>query len=276
MDLTGASALVVGGAGGFGEHTVRKFAAAGLKVVIADVAEEHGKAIAAELGDGVEFAYTDVTSDLSVDEAIASAQALGPLRVAVVVNGGPGGGSASRIVSRDGTPASMEQFITTTEYYFIATYRVVSRAAASMTKNEPLADNQRGLVITTASIAGYEGQVGQSAYSMAKGGVIGLTLTAARDLAPAGIRVMTIAPGTFLTPAYRMSEEEANAKFGPGVPNPKRMGRPSEYAALVAHKEWSRWAFEDRAAVLLPPGFESCELLLLFEIVCRHVISRFL
>jgi NAD(P)-dependent dehydrogenase (short-subunit alcohol dehydrogenase family) len=233
VDLTGASALVVGGAGGFGEQTVRKFASAGLKVVIADVADEHGAAIAAELGDGVEFIHTDVTSDESVDAAVALAQELGPLRVGVVVNGGPGGGGAKRIVSRDGTPYPMEEFLQTTEYYFIATYRVLSRTAASMTKNEPLADNQRGLVITTASIAGYEGQVGQTAYSMAKGGVIGLTLTAARDLAPAGVRVMTIAPGTFLTPAYRMTEEEANAKWGPGVPNPKRMGRASEYAQLA-------------------------------------------
>jgi NAD(P)-dependent dehydrogenase (short-subunit alcohol dehydrogenase family) len=233
VDLTGASALVVGGAGGFGEQTVRKFAEAGLKVVIADVADEHGAAIAAELGDGVEFIHTDVTSDASIDAAIALTQELGPMRVSVVVNGGPGGGGAKRIVSRDGTPYPMEEFLQTTEYYFIATYRAVSRAAASMTKNEPLADNQRGVIITTASIAGFEGQVGQSAYSMAKGGVIGLTLTAARDLAPAGVRVMTIAPGTFLTPAYRMTEEEANAKWGPGVPNPKRMGRPSEYAQLA-------------------------------------------
>jgi NAD(P)-dependent dehydrogenase (short-subunit alcohol dehydrogenase family) len=233
VDLTGASALVIGGAGGFGEATVRKLAEAGLKVVIADVADEHGQAIAAELGDGVEFAHTDVTSDTSIDDAVAAAQALGPLRVAVVVNGGPGGGGAKRIVSRDGTPYPMAEFLQTTEYYFIATYRAVSRTAASMSKNEPLADNQRGVIITTASIAGFEGQVGQTAYSMAKGGVIGLTITAARDLAPAGVRVMTIAPGTFLTPAYRMSEEEANAKWGPGVPNPKRMGRPSEYAQLA-------------------------------------------
>lgn len=233
MDITGASALVVGGAGGFGEATVRTFVDAGLKVVIADVADEKGKQIADELGENAEFVHTDVTSDESIDEAIGRAQSLGPLRVAVVVNGGPGGGGAKRIVSRDGTPYPMDQFLQTTEYYFIATFRVVSRAAAAMTHNEPLADNQRGVIITTASIAGFEGQTGQSAYSMAKGGVIGLTLTAARDLAPAGVRVVTIAPGTFLTPAYGMSEEEANAKWGPGVPNPKRMGRPSEYAQLA-------------------------------------------
>jgi NAD(P)-dependent dehydrogenase (short-subunit alcohol dehydrogenase family) len=233
VDLTGAVALVVGGAGGFGEQTVRAYVSAGLKVVIADVADEKGAAMVAELGDGVEFVHTDVTSDESVDAAVARAQALGPLRVTVIVNGGPGGGAAQRIVSRDGNPMPMEAFLQTTEYYYTATYRVLSRAAASMQGNEPLADKQRGVVIMTASIAGFEAAPGQTSYAMAKGGVIALTLSAARDLAPAGIRVMAIAPGTFLTPAFRMTEEEATAKYGPGVPNPKRMGRPSEYAQLA-------------------------------------------
>jgi len=232
VNLTGASALVIGGAGGFGEATVRTFVEAGLKVVIADVADEKGKMLSDELGESAEYVHTDVTSDEAIDQAIDRAQALAPLRVAVVVNGGPGG-TPRRIVSRSGDPLPMAEFIQTTEYYYIATYRAVSRTAAAMSRNEPLADNQRGVVITTASIAGFEGQVGQTAYAMAKGGVIGLTITAARDLAPAGIRVMSIAPGTFLTPAYNMTEEEANAKWGPGVPNPKRMGRPSEYAHLA-------------------------------------------
>jgi NAD(P)-dependent dehydrogenase (short-subunit alcohol dehydrogenase family) len=236
VDTTGASALVVGGCGGFGQQTVRKFAAAGMKVVIADVAADKGKALEDELGDGVVFVQTDITSDDSVDEAVERAQALGPLRATVIVNGSPPpppGAMGGRIVSRDGTPTSMAGFIFCTEYYFIATYRVLSRAAASMSKNEPLADNQRGVVIMTASIAGFEGTVGQTAYGMAKAGVINLSLNAARDLAPAGIRVMSIAPGTFLTPAFPMSEEEATAKYGPGVPFPKRMGRPSEYAQLA-------------------------------------------
>jgi NAD(P)-dependent dehydrogenase (short-subunit alcohol dehydrogenase family) len=232
VDLIGASALVIGGAGGFGEATVRTFVDAGIKVVVADVADDKGKALSDELGEGVEYVHTDVTSDEAIDQAIDRAQALAPLRVAVIVNGGPGGAS-KRIVSRSGDPLPMAEFIQTTEYYYIATYRAVSRTAAAMSRNEPLADNQRGVVITTASIAGFEGQVGQTAYAMAKGGVIGLTITAARDLAPVGIRVMSIAPGTFLTPAYKMTEEEANAKWGPGVPNPKRMGRPSEYAHLA-------------------------------------------
>jgi NAD(P)-dependent dehydrogenase (short-subunit alcohol dehydrogenase family) len=232
VDLTGASALVVGGAGGFGEQTVRKYAAEGLKVVIADVAEEKAKAIVAELGDSVEFIHTDVTSDESVDAAVAKAQSLGPLRVTVIVNGGPGGGAAQRIVSRDGKPMPMEAFLQTTEYYYTATYRVLSRAAASMQGNEPLADNQRGVVIMTASIAGFEASPGQTSYAMAKGGVIALTLAAARDLAPAGIRVMGIAPGTFLTPAFP-DPVKADELYGKMVPNPKRMGRPAEYAKLA-------------------------------------------
>ncbi|WP_029431721.1 SDR family NAD(P)-dependent oxidoreductase [Blastococcus sp. URHD0036] len=232
MDLTGASALVVGGAGGFGEQTVRKYAAEGLKVVIADVAEEKANAIAAELGENVVFVHTDVTSDESVDAAIAKAQSLGTLRVTVIVNGGPGGGAAQRIVSRDGKPMPMEAFLQTTEYYYTATYRVLSRAAASMQGNEPLEDNQRGVVIMTASIAGFEAAPGQTSYAMAKGGVIALTLAAARDLAPAGIRVMGIAPGTFLTPAFP-DPVKADETFGKMVLNPKRMGRPAEYAKLA-------------------------------------------
>lgn len=235
MDLVGASVLVVGGAGGFGEQTVRKFAAGGANVVVADVSEDRGKVLADELGAAVTFVRTDVTRDDSVDEAVAAAQAIAPLRVTVVVNGAPPRAGNKRIVSRDGTPFPMEDFLIATEYYYVATYRVMSRAAAAMSTNVPLADNQRGLVITTASIAGFEGQVGQTPYSMAKGGVIALTLTAARDLAPTGIRVMSIAPGTFFTPAYRTTEAEANAKWGPGVPNPKRMGRTSEYAELAYH-----------------------------------------
>ena len=236
MDLTGSSAVVFGGCGGFGEATVRLFAEQGVKVVIADVNAEKGAAMEAELGDGVKFVNTDITSDASVDEVLATAQGLAPLRVTVVVNGSPPpppGSGGGRIVSRDGTPTNMDGFNWTTEYYYTATYRAVARAAGSMSKNEPLESNQRGVVITTASIAGFEGQVGQTSYGMAKGGVIALTITAARDLAPTGVRVMSIAPGVFLTPAYRMTEEEANEKFGTLVPNPKRMGRPSEYASLA-------------------------------------------
>ncbi|KJE22789.1 dehydrogenase of unknown specificity, short-chain alcohol dehydrogenase like [Frankia torreyi] len=231
MDLTGASALVVGGAGGFGEATVRRLVQAGAKVVIADLAADKGKTLADELGEQAVFVPTDVTSDESVEAAIAAAVELGPLRAAVVVHGGPAAGK--RLVNRSGQAYPVETFQRTIDIFLVGTFRVVSKVAAAMSQNEPLDSNQRGVIITTASIAGFEGQVGQTDYSAAKGGVIGFNLTAARDLAPTGIRVVCIAPGTFFTPAYRMEEAEAQAKWGPGVPNPKRMGHADEYAKLA-------------------------------------------
>ncbi|EIV91457.1 SDR family NAD(P)-dependent oxidoreductase [Frankia sp. QA3] len=231
MDLTGASALVVGGAGGFGEATVRRLVQAGAKVVIADLAADKGKTLADELGEQAVFVPTDVTSDESVEAAIAAAVELGPLRAAVVVHGGPAAGK--RLVNRSGQAYPVETFQRTIDIFLVGTFRVVSKVAGAMSQNEPLDSNQRGVIITTASIAGFEGQVGQTDYSAAKGGVIGFNLTAARDLAPTGIRVVCIAPGTFFTPAYRMEEAEAQAKWGPGVPNPKRMGHADEYAKLA-------------------------------------------
>jgi NAD(P)-dependent dehydrogenase (short-subunit alcohol dehydrogenase family) len=232
MDLTGASALVVGGAGGFGEATVRRLVDAGAQVVIADLSDEKGKALEEDLGSArARFVGTDVTSEDSVSAAVAAAQELGTLRAAVAVHGGPAAGR--RIVNRRGEPYPLATFLRTTEIFLGGTYNVLSKAAAVMSANDPLADGQRGVVITTASIAGFEGQVGQSDYAAAKGGVISLTLTAARDLAPVGVRVMCIAPGTFFTPAYGMTEEDAQAKWGPGVPNPKRMGHADEYASLA-------------------------------------------
>jgi NAD(P)-dependent dehydrogenase (short-subunit alcohol dehydrogenase family) len=233
VELSGSSALVVGGAGGFGAATVRRLVEAGAKVLIADLADDKGKGLADELGPATRFASTDVTNDDSVDDAIAEAQSLAPLRTTVIVHGGPAAGR--RMVSRDGTPYPAATFARTVDIFLTGTYRVMSKAAAAMSKNEPLESGQRGVVISTASIAGFEGQVGQSDYSAAKGGVIGLTLTAARDLAPTGVRIMCIAPGTFFTPAYGMSEEDAQAKWGPGVPNPKRMGNADEYARLALH-----------------------------------------
>jgi NAD(P)-dependent dehydrogenase (short-subunit alcohol dehydrogenase family) len=201
--------------------------------VIADLDEERGKALEADLTGDARFVATDVTQDDSVEAAISAATALAPLRVCVIVHGGPA--VARRVVGRDGRPYSADLFARTVDIFLTGTYRVLSIAAAAMTTNPPLDSGQRGVIISTASIAGFEGQVGQTDYSAAKGGVIGLTLTAARDLAPAGVRVMCIAPGTFYTPAYRMSEADAQAKWGPGVPNPKRMGHADEYARLAAH-----------------------------------------
>jgi NAD(P)-dependent dehydrogenase (short-subunit alcohol dehydrogenase family) len=232
VDLSGASALVTGGAGGFGEATVRRLAEAGVKVVIADLDEDRGKALVDSLGeDRVRFVPTDVLDEKSVLDAVSAAQELGPLRVGVVVHGGPAAGR--RIVSRQGDPYSLETFRRTLDVFLGGTFNVLSKSAAAMTQNEPLESGQRGVVITTASIAGFEARPGQSDYAAAKGGVISLTLAAARDLAPTGVRVMTIAPGTFFTPAFRMAEEDAQAKYGKDVPNPKRMGRADEYARLA-------------------------------------------
>lgn len=234
MDLEGVAALVVGGAGGFGEATVRSLVGAGASVLIADLADDRGKALEADLGtDRVRYLNTDVTSEDSVAAAVAAARELGSLRVGVVVHGGPA--AARRIVNRKGESYPLETFRRTTDIFLGGTYNVLARTAAAMTANEPLDSGQRGVVIVTASIAGFEAQVGQTDYAAAKGGVISLTLAAARDLAPTGVRVMGIAPGTFLTPAFRMAEEEAQARFGDHVPNPRRMGRPDEYARLAVH-----------------------------------------
>ena len=238
MELSGSSALVVGGAGGFGSATVRRLAQAGARVVIADMADDKGRELAGELEGGASqnnavYVHTDVTSEESVEAAIAAAIGLAPLRTVVIVHGGPAAGK--RLVNREGKTYPVETFRRTVEIFLTGTFTVLSKAAAVMSQQAPLADNQRGVIITTASIAGYEGQVGQTDYSAAKGGIIGLNLTAARDLAPAGIRVACIAPGTFFTPAYRMAEADAQAKWGPGVPNPKRMGHADEYARLALH-----------------------------------------
>jgi NAD(P)-dependent dehydrogenase (short-subunit alcohol dehydrogenase family) len=231
MELGGASALVVGGAGGLGTGAVRELAAACMHVVIADLAEEAGAALADELGPAASFVKTDVTDEDSVRNAVAIAAQNGPLRVAVVVHAGPV--AKARVVNRAGESYPVADFRRTIEIFLVGTFTVMSRAAEQMATNEPLESGQRGVVVTTASIAGFEGQVGQSDYSAAKGGVIGMTLTAARDLAPIGIRVVSIAPGTFYTPAYRLTEAEAQEKWGPMVPNPKRMGRAAEYGHLT-------------------------------------------
>ncbi|MFE5789310.1 SDR family NAD(P)-dependent oxidoreductase [Rhodococcus erythropolis] len=233
MELAGSSALVTGGAGGFGEATVRRLVDAGAKVVIAELSDEKGEALAAQLGDSVRYVKTDVTDEDSVAAAIAAARELGPLRTTVIVHGGPAAGK--RIINREGKPYPLATFKRTVDIFLSGTFNVLSQAAGAMSSNEPLDSGQRGVIITTASIAGYEGQVGQSDYSAAKGGVIGLNLVAARDLAPIGVRTMCIAPGTFFTPAYGMEEAEAQAKWGPGVPNPKRMGHADEYARLALH-----------------------------------------
>ena len=232
MELTNGVAIVTGGAGGFGAATTRRLVAAGMKVIIADLAEERAQNLVADLGDSVRFYKTDVTSEESVAGAIGAAAELGSLRVAIVVHGGGGPAAGARLVNRDGKGYGLDVFKRTVEIYLTGTFNVLSQAAVQMAAAEPLDSGQRGVIVTTASIAGLEGAPGQTDYSAAKGGIIGMNLTAARDLAPLGVRVMCIAPGTFLTHAYP-DPVAAAARFGPMVPNPKRMGDPDEYARLA-------------------------------------------
>jgi NAD(P)-dependent dehydrogenase (short-subunit alcohol dehydrogenase family) len=243
--FSGASAIVSGGAGGLGEATVRRLHAEGLGVVIADLSEEKGKALADELGGRATFVSTDVTDEESVNGAIEQANQLGRLRYAVVAHGGFG--VAQRIVGRDGSPADFGAFTKTIDLYLNGTYNVARLVAASVAGAEPLHSGERGALVLTASIAGYEGQIGQSAYAAAKAGVIGLTIAAARDLSSAGIRVNTIAPGTMKTPMMESVGEEAIAKFAANVPFPKRLGEPDEFA--------------DAAVFLLSNGYVNGEVM---------------
>ena len=231
MQIMGSSAIVVGGAGGLGEATVRRLHAAGAKVVVADLADEKGKALEEELG--VRYVRTDATDEQSVLAALAEAQSAGPLRISVDTHGGPATGG--RLVSKNGDPLDLAGFRQTIEIYLTGVFNVLRLAAAAIAKTDPLDDNARGVIVNTASIAAYEGQIGQLPYAAAKGGVVSMTLVAARDLAPLGIRVVTIAPGTFLTPAYGKAADQLEAYWSPQIPHPKRMGRSPEYAALVHH-----------------------------------------
>jgi NAD(P)-dependent dehydrogenase (short-subunit alcohol dehydrogenase family) len=228
MELSGHAAIVVGGAGGLGQATVRRLHAAGAKVVVADLADDTGQRLERELG--VRYVRTDATDPDSVSAALAAAEALGPLRVCVDAHGGPASGG--RLVGKDGSPLDLAGFRTTIDVYLTAVFNVLRLAAAAMARQEPI-EGGRGVIVNTASIAAYEGQIGQLPYAAAKGGVVAMTLVAARDLAPLEIRVVTIAPGTFLTPAYGKAADQLEAYWGPQIPSPKRMGRPPEYAALV-------------------------------------------
>ncbi|OLT38063.1 3-hydroxy-2-methylbutyryl-CoA dehydrogenase [Actinomadura sp. CNU-125] len=230
MQISGSSAVVVGGAGGLGEATVRRLHAAGAKVVVADLADEKGKALEAELG--VRYVRTDATEEADVEAALAAAADAAPLRVSVDCHGGPASGG--RLVGKDGSPLDLAGFRTTIDVYLTGVFNVMRLAAAAMGRQEPV-DGSRGVIVSTASIAAYEGQIGQLPYAAAKGGVVGMTLVAARDLSPLGIRVVTIAPGTFNTPAYGKAGDKLEAYWGPQVPHPRRMGQSPEYAALVEH-----------------------------------------
>ena len=225
-------ALVTGGASGLGRGTVERIVADGGKAVIVDRDVERGNAVAAALGDAVLFAPTDVTDAAAVQRAVAMASELGPLNVAVSC---AGVGWAARTVNKDGVPHDLELFRTIIGVNLIGTFNVLRLAAVAMMKNDPDENGQRGVIVNTASVAAFDGQIGQVAYAASKGGVVAMTLPAARDLCRAGIRVMTIAPGTFDTPMLAGLPEQARASLAAAIPNPPRLGDPAEYGALVGH-----------------------------------------
>ena len=229
MQFNERSAVVTGGAGGLGAATVRRLTALGLQVVVFDRALDAGKALAEELGSGSAVGG-DINSDDDVNAALDAAEALAPLAVLVNVAGGGAGG---RTLSRDGEPMDIEAFRFTMELNTVGTFNVTRLAAARMATAEPDEYGQRGVVVNTASIAGYEGQTGQVAYGASKAAVLGMSLPLARDLAPVGIRVCAIAPGTMGTPLMESAPEALKAKLVESIVFPKRMGHPDEFARLV-------------------------------------------
>ena len=226
MRIEGASALVAGGASGLGAATARRLRAGGADVTIADLNAEAGEALAAEIG--ARFVACDVTDERQVQAAVAAA---GPLRISVCC---AGIGWAEKTAGKRGAHA-FETFETVVRVNLLGSFNVLRLASSAMLANEPLEDGERGVCVNTASIAAYDGQVGQVAYSASKGGVVGMTLPAARDLSSAGIRVVTIAPGLFDTPLLAALPPQARESLGQSIPWPPRLGLPSEYAQLAAH-----------------------------------------
>jgi 3-hydroxyacyl-CoA dehydrogenase / 3-hydroxy-2-methylbutyryl-CoA dehydrogenase len=230
MRIEGTSALVAGGASGLGEATVRGLVAGGAAVTIADLNAEKGEALAAELGPGATFVQGDVTDEEAVSAAVErAAEHDDGLRISVCC---AGIGWAERVAHKRG-PHNLEFFANVVKVNLIGTFNVLRLAAAAMSENEPDGEGERGVCVNTASIAAFDGQIGQVAYAASKGGIAGMTLPAARDMASRGVRVVTIAPGLFDTPLLAALPEDARTALGAGIPFPSRLGRPEEYAHLV-------------------------------------------
>ena len=230
MNVEGASALVAGGASGLGEATVRALHGAGASVVIADLNSERGTELAGELGERASFAEADVTDTDAVKAAVeAAAEAEGGLRVSICC---AGVGWAQRVTGKQG-PHDLDIYTKVISVNLIGTFNVLRLACEAMNDNEPGEDGERGVCVNTASIAAFDGQIGQAAYASSKAGVAGLTLPAARDMASRGIRVATIAPGTFDTPMLAALPQERRDALGAEIPFPSRLGEPHEFASLA-------------------------------------------
>jgi NAD(P)-dependent dehydrogenase (short-subunit alcohol dehydrogenase family) len=233
MQIKGSGAVVSGGASGLGEATVRRLVAGGAAVTILDFNTEKGEALAEELGGAaklVRFVKADVTDADQVAEAVAVAAEAAPLRIDVNC---AGTGDAVRTIQRDGTPHDLARFMRVININLIGTFNTLRYSASAMAANDPLEDSERGVIVNTASIAAFDGQIGQLAYSASKGAIVGLTLPAARDLSSAGIRVNTIAPGLMDTPLLGLLPDEARSALGAGVLFPKRLGLPGDFARLA-------------------------------------------
>lgn len=232
MDLSNSSAIVTGGGSGLGEACARRLAALGAKCVVVDLNEEKGQAVAADIGG--KFVKADVSNTEQVQAAVDAALAMAPLRALV---NGAGIGSAGRTVDRSGNPFDLASFEMVIKVNLIGTFNCIRLAAAAMSKQEPAnEDGCRGAIVNMASVAAFDGQIGQCAYSASKGGVVGMTLPIARDLSASGIRVNTVAPGLFNTPIYGEGEasEEFKAHLGKSVLFPKRLGYADELASMVS------------------------------------------
>ncbi|MDP2679163.1 MAG: SDR family NAD(P)-dependent oxidoreductase [Rhodoferax sp.] len=238
MNIQGQAALVTGGGSGLGEATARELARLGAKVAILDVNLANAEKVVADIGEQCGAGYAlacqcDVTNPESVQAAIdAATTAHGPARILMQI---AGIGTAKRIIARDGSPAPLEDFVRVVNVNLIGTYNVARLFAAACAKLEPMEDGERGAMVFTASVAAFDGQVGQQAYSASKAGVAGMTLPMARDLAQHGIRVCTIAPGLFATPLMATLPEAVQQSLAASIPFPQRLGKPEEFAQLAAH-----------------------------------------
>ena len=232
MQLDGRTVLVSGGASGLGAAAAEMIVAAGGRVVIADIGESTGRAHAQRLGSAAEYVRTDVTSSDDVQRSVDSAvRRFGALHGVVCA---AGVGTAERVLGKEGVQP-LDHFTRVIDINLVGTFNVIRLAAAAMCTNVPMDDGERGVIITTASVAAFDGQIGQAAYAASKGGIVALTLPLAREFARVGIRVMTIAPGTFDTPLLAGLPQAARESLAQQVPFPPRLGRPPEYASLVRH-----------------------------------------
>lgn len=229
MEVEGIVALVTGGASGLGRATAHRLLQMGAKVVIVDLISSDGESVARAMGSNACFVAGDVTSEMDIQSAIAVASEFGPLRATFHC---AGRGHTMRILDRDGLPGSLDAFEGVIRTNLIGSFNVLRLSAASMARNEPI-EGERGVIVMTASIAAFEGQIGQIPYASSKAGVVGMTLVAARDLATKLIRVCTIAPGIFDTPLLARLSDDVRASLGKSVPHPARLGRPEEFALMA-------------------------------------------